>query len=293
MTAEMRALAFGLFAFAAFSLAACPDDAEQVDDDATGGGGGAPPTYETSACGSCVLAACAADRDDCAADPGCAAHLDCMLDCPLAEQNIDPNCLAACPAPETSTGIAAMDALRACREQASCTTECGGGSGGGHPILDQDCPPSTLTDTCTKCEAEHCCETPCDADCQALFDCTEACPDYPCIDQCFVDNPEGLTSTGKWQVCLLAHCRGDDCPWIPTDPCMDCTMGNCAELFADCFVNTDCYLLFQCSGRCDDGDEACEDACDAQHPEGAVLWGAVLFCAAEKCAGAACPPAPI
>jgi hypothetical protein len=284
----MRALALSMSMLCAVTLAACPDE---VDSSSSGAGGGqGEPTWGESACGACVIDACSAERDACAADPGCAGHLDCVLGCPLAVDDIDPACLDACPAPESGAGLSALNDFHGCRSNAGCEV-CGGGSGGGHPILEQDCRPSPSPDACVRCEADNCCETTCDDACQALFDCAEPCPTDACIDQCFADHPDGVASVGAWQGCMGVFCR-DDCPWVTSNSCFDCGMEHCAEHFVDCFAAPDCYLHFQCSQRCDFGDVDCENACDALHPRGSMMWSAFIYCVAGHCVTGECPTGP-
>jgi hypothetical protein len=272
------------------ALAACPDS---VTDDGAGGrsetpsagGGGAAPSWGTSACGSCVEKACASSVTTCAADPGCAAWLECVRACPLADGDLAAGCAQSCTPPTSASGIAAEKAFTQCRlfgAGATCA-DCGGagGAGGGHPILDQICSPSTAPDACDKCQAESCCQTPCGAACDEVIACGKACPDWACREKCFTGNPEGFLEIRTWLACATALCHVA-CPnVVKITGCMQCAVDECPEPFADCWADANCFLNFFCGRACPDFDAACQAECDKKHPTG--LFEAFLLCAAERC----------
>src|SRR5690349_11654161 len=86
---------FGICFLAALAWAgACG----QGDDPGEGGKGGETQAFATSPCNGCVVASCQSEVDACSADPGCAAYLDCLGHCPVAENgDADAACDDACP----------------------------------------------------------------------------------------------------------------------------------------------------------------------------------------------------
>jgi hypothetical protein len=279
---------FGLPSFtivALLSLAACPGEVAESEGEA----GAAPAVaYGDSACGLCVAEACSDTIEVCAADPECAAHLSCLLGCPIdASGDADLDCVAGCPAPTTVTGQNALTALTTCRQNgdgAACV-DCGHPPAG-HPLLDQSCEPPTAVNACDRCEEELCCETRCELACQGYVSCMQTCGGAAaCQDGCAASHPEGVGEFARWLGCQVPLCR-DHCTSLVPGPCLECGLVNCPHQFADCFSSPACYLRFLCGTRCDSA--ACYQACDAQYPEADALFGAFLLCVGESCIGGPC-----
>jgi hypothetical protein len=271
---------------AALSLAACPE--VKQGDSGTGGAGGATLLYAESPCGVCVAEVCAGQIDLCAAEPECAAALECLRACPLAPSgDADPACEASCPLPSSETAANALTTLTTCRVNGvGATCEACGHPPTGHPLLNQMCEPPTAIDACDRCEEEFCCETRCDAACEDYASCMQGCGNDPsCQDGCAASHPEGVAELGRWLGCQVPLC-GDVCMSLIPGPCLGCGVENCPNQFADCFANADCFLRFFCGTRCDTTD--CYLDCDAQYPEASALFGALLLCIGNECSGGSC-----
>jgi hypothetical protein len=288
----MRSVGSALFVMvAALALAACPDTTALPDGSGgQGGAGGAATviTWAASDCGICVEQACAGQVTNCAAEPECAARLECLRACPIGENgDADLACEAACPMPTAAGAANAVTALDGCRlmgDGANC--EACGHAPTGHPILDQTCAPPTAPGDCDACEEEFCCETRCLDLCQDYIGCMQGCNgETTCQDGCAASHPDGVTEFGRWLACQLPHCR-DVCTSLIPGPCLDCGIEQCPNPFADCFANASCFLRFFCGTQCDT--VACYDACDAQYPEAGALMGALLLCVSDECTGGAC-----
>jgi len=272
------------------SLAACGDDG---DTSSTGGGGTGGAGYGDGACGACVKDACAGEIEACAGDPGCAQYLTCLYACPVdAAGDADAACAAGCTVPDSSTAEAARAAVEDCRGFGRGATQCPacGAPENTHPLLNQECAPSSDPNACFACEDEHCCETyaACEAgaECDALVECIRACPDAgfdACKTQCEADHPAGVAGYGARIGCLLVFCAdADACGNVPLDGCSKCINAKCADEFIACWANPECYLLSECSVPCG-ADEACIEACGAAHPDGAQAFGDYALCGTQAC----------
>ncbi len=65
-------------------------------------------------------------------------------------------------------------------------------------------------------------------------------------------------------------------------PCGACVALACPEVWCGCVDDPECGALFACSNACGP-DEACRQACLAEHPEGISDVVLVTGCAAESC----------
>ncbi|WP_437715761.1 hypothetical protein WMF45_04650 [Sorangium sp. So ce448] len=263
------------------------------------GGGGGDATYGASACGTCVeQTACLSQVNACAADPGCAAYLDCLDACPLGPGgDADIACEQACPPVTGSLGQSAKQAFIDCRlagPGAECAG-CGQIPAPTDPDFDQTCSPSTDPNTCYKCEDERCCETyqACkdDQDCQDLVTCVKACaedPDdaafSPCESACYQAHAAGYVAYSHRMACMQYFCFDDDaCGNEPLDPCVKCQNLHCADEMAACQHEIECALLDNCKVPCDVGDQACLMECDAMFPDAVATHEAGLDCALAHC----------
>lgn len=66
------------------------------------------------------------------------------------------------------------------------------------------------------------------------------------------------------------------------NPCAACVALACPEVWCGCVDDPECGALFVCSNACG-SDEACRQACLAEHPEGISDVVLVSGCAAESC----------
>jgi hypothetical protein len=73
--------------------------------------------------------------------------------------------------------------------------------------------------------------------------------------------------------------------------CIDCAInGPCADPLNTCLATDACIAYSDCASSCSPGDQACLDSCEAQFPEGASLYNALIECVicwqcAASCAG--------
>jgi hypothetical protein len=70
------------------------------------------------------------------------------------------------------------------------------------------------------------------------------------------------------------------------EPCTECEMAACPELFCGCYGNPECGLLAQCVLACPEGDTACPTACATAFPTGTSTSALLADCAAVNCADA-------
>jgi len=79
------------------------------------------------------------------------------------------------------------------------------------------------------------------------------------------------------------------CPGLG-DECTNCLSAECQQTYCACFNNSECVQLAQCLQACDAGDDACQQACLEDHPEGIGDSLLVSDCTAANC-NAECPGA--
>lgn len=270
-----------------------------TDTSGSGGAGGtttAALTFGTGECGICVeTKSCVAQLQACAADPSCAAYLECLDACPLgADGDADVACEQACPEVTGSAGQTAHQDFLKCRtsgDGAACVA-CGKIDAPKSPVFQQTCPPDPppedVGNKCYVCEDIHCCDTyaAChdDPECKALGDCVKACADIPCEDACYEAHPTGFSKWGDRVGCVLHFCADDDaCGDVPLDPCVACDNLHCADEDLACREDIECTLLRDCQTPCDPTDDACRAACEQDHPDGVAPFTAWADCAVENC----------
>jgi hypothetical protein len=268
---------------------------------ATGGGGAtAGGAYGSGLCGLCVVHACATEDIACMDDPKCVAYLACLNACPTntADGDADPACANACLGAPDGAPRPAIDAYNACRTSglgANCAT-CGiaGGGDAGLPnwdwILHQQCPASTESNACYRCEDEHCCQTHADfegdAAAQAYRTCVQGCQGTPsCVLECAEQGPDGVKHFAERLACVAFFCAdADTCGDVPLAPCLACLHQNCASQFVAVDAEPDGFLFQACASPCAASDGACFDACAAKYPGGAPLYQALGKCGQDQCA---------
>lgn len=253
------------------SASACSSSSSEVT---PGTPDGATPDSATAAgwaggdCGRCLADACKPQREVCNVEPSCAAHVTCADACaPGPDGRVAAACLAACPRGDNAVASRSRKAYDGCITDpvASACDACPKATATKEPILDQKCGPSTETNTCFKCEDEKCCETfaACDVnqDCRkAIQPCIVGCNgDKKCVDDCYKAHPQGLEAWAPRQACMLVQCRAE-CGAKP-EKCVDCIATKCAQPYVRCQSNVDCFLIMECSARCNVVDDACLTMC--------------------------------
>jgi hypothetical protein len=68
------------------------------------------------------------------------------------------------------------------------------------------------------------------------------------------------------------------------EPCTECEIAACPDLFCGCYGNVECGLLGECAIQCTAGDTACLTACATVHADGASVAALLSDCAATQCA---------
>jgi hypothetical protein len=266
----------------------------------TSGAGGSEPyvdAFGATPCGSCVHGACATAESHCAADPACAPTLACLDACSReGEAGEERRCRAACVPAETGGLAASMATCRSDAVDGACSAPCGGAARSGVDVdglLHQSCPISGESNTCYRCEDEHCCETAeaCAAneDCQAFTSCLQTCGGsssfFVCNEACAAEHPAGAERFYPRSACLMAYCADSDaCGGATLDPCQSCiyTTG-CAFANASCGADAACNLLTLCIGDCPAGDTACDRACKEKFPDGVAFYDALGACIVTEC----------
>ena len=202
---------------------------ESEESNGGGTGGGTASTFDASDCGLCVTQACTAEADACAGDPGCAAYLACLYECPL-----DVLGNATCPTPDSSAAVDLVSDYTYCRLDGAGATcaPCGFAS-----VFGQQCGPSPETNPCWKCEEEKCCDTMAgckdDPGCDEIAPCIQACPpgDGACEDQCILDHAAVMPLFGARLTCIWGQCPSE-CAGGPLDPCVACVIDQCSNSHA-------------------------------------------------------------
>jgi hypothetical protein len=250
-----------------------------------GTGGAAAATFDASECGQCVAQACTGEAQACAGDPGCAAYLSCLHQCPLdVLGNVDGDCEATCPIPASSTAVELVSDYTFCRLDGggvACAT-CGFAN-----ILGQQCPASPETNECWKCEEERCCDTynACKDDpaCSQIAPCMQTCAqtDTACEENCILTHAAGMHLFGPRMTCIYAQCpAGNECG--PIDSCSACISEQCSNSHQACYSNGECFLLEGCVGGCE-GDATCVDTCMVTYAGGVAEFNLYAICALQKC----------
>lgn len=67
------------------------------------------------------------------------------------------------------------------------------------------------------------------------------------------------------------------------EPCTECEMAACPDLFCDCYGNAECGLIAQCVLACPEDDVTCQAGCAAAFPSGTSTSALLADCAAVNC----------
>jgi len=156
------------------------------------------------------------------------------------------------------------------------------------PTLGSTCPaadgfPNIDPPECRACLSASCCdqvsECATDPACSGAWSCQQDQPCYADWESC----PGYADHKGKLDA--ISACGAAACGDV-------CTIGPCPAEQTACEQNPGCQAIDQCArANCMDPCPAedpecilpCWDMCQAQHPEGAKQWEALLQCLASKC----------
>jgi hypothetical protein len=283
----------------------CSSDSEEAPNPGGGGSGGtnadaspeASTGFASTSCGTCVFDTCADMVAACDAQATCAEYLGCLKNCSVdANGYAEASCVTACPRPTEGVAKDAAAKLDACREFAivdECPSCGSNDADADNPILNQNCPASSETDTCAKCNAERCCETydTCakDPGCVDISVCASQCEiaTYAtCLKACF--DQEDADAVAKYTqdfACFDALCSyGPSCPWEPPGPCNDCFLENCTQVMLACDTDPDCMLIEVCVSNCGPNADCILDCQAGKSPETLAKFEARLLCKDLKCA---------
>jgi hypothetical protein len=70
------------------------------------------------------------------------------------------------------------------------------------------------------------------------------------------------------------------------EPCSECELAQCHEVYCACFESTDCVAVATCLLGCPVNDQACFQSCWTANPNGISDAALVQHCGATSCAGA-------
>lgn len=155
-------------------------------------------TAASSACSSCVSAACGSQQSACDQTSTCSTRLACELGC-------DPDDVACRTSCMEAAGGDAIGLVDAC-EETSCAPACAHACGDLLPIV-----PPASAQACAACVAQQCCmpAATCgtNAECRAGIECArgESVPDA--VETCLGSKHPGGTADSS----ALAQCVKDDC----------------------------------------------------------------------------------
>jgi hypothetical protein len=263
------------------------------------GSGGKPATttYAQSNCNTCVTSACSTEIDACRGDPGCAAYLDCLGQCPITQLgDADETCTSKCPQGDSTETSKLIADVTICRRQGSggdCT-ECGDPGKQWRGSTQQVCPPHDPAPTpCRECYWDKCCDTwnACydgsNPDCDALATCYGGCTTQgmieSCASACFAAHPNSVPTLLSQLSCAVAQCDSDqvNCDATQRDACDTCLYSTCAQPFQDFFSDPDGHLEWLCLADCgaNNGGVTCTEACDMKYPQVEtkfLLWAECL-----------------
>ncbi|MEC9071699.1 MAG: hypothetical protein VX938_04930, partial [Myxococcota bacterium] len=218
---------------------------------------------------ACLETECASETDACTADIECEAAMFCMSICDGSEEDCEAQCQGALNDEEK----ALLDAVEACGNANGCLgSALEDGSQDEGACVAEYCGP----------ELEACIA---DADCQAIFDCHEACDDDDdAADDCQAKCTEGVSAealalfTATVECSLNAGCYSD-----PDDPAGGCVAAACETELTACIVDTECKGVMDCHDTCDEAEDA-DDACYSACLDGVSAASAALFDATVQCA---------
>jgi hypothetical protein len=281
------------------AAAGTPDASEPdaYDDDA-------PSAFGSSACAACQEQACAPQVAQCTDDPGCARYLACVLACDVgADGNVDPMCVATCPAAGGTATRQAIGSVSACfgTGAGSLCDSCGGDGGTGYSVIHEGCMQVTsTTQPCYALEQSECCNTlmAClnSPGCVAITQCFSTCPPddilpdagadggFPsCKEACIARNPGARAIYVPFDICFNLDCSTQAACGGAPDPCLACLAARCTQAAIDQETAPGGYGLYDCITNCG-ADEKCESACEAQYPDAVRAVLGFLGCQENYCA---------
>jgi hypothetical protein len=264
----------------------------------------APNAFGSSACAACQEQSCAPQVAQCTDDPGCANYLACVLACNVgADGNVDPLCVAGCPATGGTSTRQAIGSVSACfgTGAGSLCASCGGDGGMGYSVIHEGCMQVTsTTQPCIALEQSECCNTfsACESNpaCVAIGNCASGCPSsdilpdagadggFPsCKEACMALHPEARAIYVRLDVCFNFECYTQAACGGAPDPCVACLAARCTQAVLDEETTPGGYGLYDCIAGCGPN-EKCESACEAQYPGAVRAVLGSLACQENYCA---------
>lgn len=260
----------------------------------TGGGGGAscgpsPGFPSTPACDACVADACCDESAACAAEPRCAAIMDCYDRC--AD---DPACLEACPVDVNQPTPTTLQLITCQLEH--CRGECGLDTGVACEHL-ASAPEAADPAGCEACIEEQCCDayqptqTP---EYAGWRSCLLACDEPACVAACEAAHAEGAAVDDGIRACVFGTCK-TTCQrpgWCGEfqfggGACEDCALPACCAVHEACTFDSGCLDFIRlCWSTCS-GEEACRECLSLWSADDVGLAFATMACLDLSC-GDAC-----
>jgi hypothetical protein len=163
--------------------------------------------------------------------------------------------------------------------------------------LGDTCPQVQGSTPCSICMHNHCCETQAacnhDPECLGFAKCEANCTRAggthdPCVLQCDQTYPHGLIEEAPFLTCALYYCVHLDSSCGSIDPCGDCSISSCRDLFMAVWATRDGYLIESCIGVQGGLSPASVDTCGKQYPSARDALVALNNCIQASC-GTACP----
>jgi hypothetical protein len=160
-------------------------------------------------------------------------------------------------------------------------------------ILHQSCKASTDTNSCYRCEDEHCCETFAafngEPEAHAYRECLSDCiPDLSgpasCEEACDARHPRGTLPWARRMACIWAYCSNDDaCGARPLNECELCALRHCSEPNVASEATREGYLHGGCVSLCPYDSTTCFLECHAKYPLTTEVVEATLACHIAHC----------
>jgi hypothetical protein len=241
------------------------------------------PTFADSECATCLKDVCAVSYDACAGEPGCAAFLSCLDDCPESEAGLPvASCEAECAKPDGSAAATLLSDYLACRDVGPGHRECESCTGGEVPCY------ACARKACEQ-ELNACYDDPaCLAYQQCTLDCEDANPppnNVLCLDACGqAADPATVLLARTSELCTLPPCVSE-CLAEPS-PCVECIVAQCWTEHSNCQVVPECARLDACVADCfyAQDQSSCVAACTSSAPPQALsLYQATETCLVTTC----------
>ena len=160
-------------------------------------------------------------------------------------------------------------------------------------VLHQSCQPSSETNPCWRCEAEHCCETrafyDANAEAKAFRNCVIACQDEPvpgrnCYVYCDQMHPTGTSDFALHVACVDQFCpQPSECGEKKLGKCQTCMIEYCAAQNIALDGTRSGLLSMGCNGLCPDNDGPCGSECFDTYPEIKPALDELSICLVAHC----------